>query len=379
MNMSQVANRTESGRGWLAALGGPLLIVTALSLIIGLVSPADDDGKARPDSQGTPHAQAARVDHDSPVWSLAFSAHDTYLASATVSGEVWVNNLAGGQRTLVERGPMSSAQSVAFSPDGHILAVAGSGSVRFVDLTSNRMLDPLTSERGLQAAHVAFSHGGSLLAVGGTKGSLSLWHWPSRRKLAVLSGHRGGVNSVDFSADDSVFASADSEGLVKLWSVAEGKERLTFRAHAPGHAATEVKFSPDGALLATASYLERTVRLWTASGGESRVSFPRTVSGCRALAFSPDGAILAVAHGDGTLMLWSVAEGRQLAPMVANERSLQSLAFSRDGRYLATGGADGCLRLWDVSAAISDSLLAPAPVSRGLNLTQIGNEAANRP
>ena len=45
MNMSQAGNRTKSGPGWLAALGGPLLIVTALAMIIGLVSPADDDGK----------------------------------------------------------------------------------------------------------------------------------------------------------------------------------------------------------------------------------------------------------------------------------------------------------------------------------------------
>ena len=62
-------------------------------MIIGLVNPADDDGKAQPDGQATPHAQAARVDHGSPVWSLAFSAHDAYLASATVTGEVWIKNL----------------------------------------------------------------------------------------------------------------------------------------------------------------------------------------------------------------------------------------------------------------------------------------------
>ena len=89
--MSHAGHRTKSGPGWLAVLGGPLLIVTALAMIIGLVSPADDDGKAQPDGQATPHAQAARVDHDSPVWSLAFSAQDPYLASATVSGEVWIN------------------------------------------------------------------------------------------------------------------------------------------------------------------------------------------------------------------------------------------------------------------------------------------------
>ena len=185
--------------------------------------------------------------------------------------------------------------------------------------------------------------------MGGSKGSLSLWHWPTRRKLAVLSGHRGGVNSIDFSADDSVLASADTEGLVKLWSVAEGKERLTFRAHAPGHAATVVRFSPDGALLATASYLERNIRLWNASGGESRGSLPRTDSGCRALAFSPDGAILALARADGTTVLWSVAEERPLASVVANERSLQSIAFSRrpvlrHRRHRRLSAALGCGR-----------------------------------
>jgi WD40 repeat protein len=357
------------------------LIVTALAIIIGLVSPADDDGEAQPDGQGTSHAQVARVDHDSPVWSLAFSANDTYLASATVSGDVWVKNLANGHRMLVGRGPMSSARSVAFSPDGLVLAVAGSGSVRFIDLRTSKVLKPLTADHDLRAAHVAFSRGGSLLAVGGTQGSLSLWQWPSRRKLAVLRGHRGGVNSLDFSADDSMLASADTEGLVTIWSVAEGKKHLGFRAHAPGNAVTTVAFSPHGDLLATASYLERTVRLWTASGGESRGSLPRMVSGYRALAFSPDGATLALARGDGTAVLWSVAEGRQLAPVVANERSLQSITFSRDGQYLATGGTDGCVRLWDVPAAISGLPPAANPAAPGLSLTQLGyeEEAAGNP
>ena len=251
--------------------------------------------------------------------------------------------------------------------------------MRFIDLSSNGVLEPLTVENGLNATRVAFSHGGSLLAVGGSKGSLSLWHWPSKCRLAVLNGHRGGVNSIDFSADDSVLASADTEGLVKLWNVAEGKERLTFRAHAPSHAATVVRFSPDGTLLATASYLERNVRLWSASSGESRGSLPPAASGCRALAFSPDGAILALARGDGTAVLWSVAEGRPLAPMVANERSLQSIAFSRDGQYLATGGSDGCLRLWDVAAVLSGLPVAADPPSPNLNLTQVGDEAASHP
>ena len=134
---------------------------------------------------------------------------------------------------------MSSATSVAFSPDGHGSRRGGKrfGEVRGLDIKQGAR----AARRGVSACTPPASR--SRMAArcwpwAGTKGSLSLWHWPTRRKLAVLSGHRGGVNSIDFSADDSVLASADTEGLVKLWSVTE-RQRTTdlpcARARPRGH------------------------------------------------------------------------------------------------------------------------------------------------
>jgi WD40 repeat protein len=352
-----MSNTEDSGRrrpGRPSGFGAWLFVLAGLATAIGFAITTGDDPGAQPAEKDRPVAQTARDDYSSPVWSLAFSPDDTRLASATISGDVWLKSLTGDRLIRVRQGTILSARSLAYSPDGRALAVSGVGSVvRLLDAASGEELKPLTAVGKQDILYVAFSRDGTRLAAGGSGGTLTLWEWDSRRLLAVLGGHRRPINSLAFSPDGSVLASGDLAGLVKLWDVATGNERTTFRAHEAGNGVTAVAFSPDGALLVTGSYPERAVRLWDPARGEGRGSLPTTDSGPHALAFSPDGVLLAIARGDGTAVLWGVAEARELGSVRADAGGLQSVAFSGDGRVLATGGADGCVRLWDVAQALS--------------------------
>ncbi len=119
----------------------------------------------------------------------------------------------------------------------------------------------------------------------------------------------------------------------------------------PGDSVSAVAFSPDGKMLATVGYHAR-IRLWDVAT-RRQIGAPISADGyyLSAVAFSPDGKMLATASDDGTARLWDVATQQQIgAPMTAASGDfLAWVTFSPDGATLATGGGDGTARLWDVA------------------------------
>jgi WD40 repeat protein len=351
-----MANTYDPGLAWpgrLRRLGGWLLVVLAIPAVAAVVEtawPADPD--APTDGEERPFAQVARDELHAPVWALAFSPDGARRASSTMSGDVWIFDETQGLRTLVPGGPMNAVRSLAFSPDGRILAIGAPGRiVRLVDASSASELEPVEPEGGDNASQVAISPDGQYLAAGGPGGTVTIWDRATRRRLGALVGCDG-VTSLGFAPDGSTLAAGYTTGRVRLWAIPSGIERKALAAQAPRCGVTALAFSPDGTSLAAASKLGGGVWLWDPSGGRTRRVIPRTQASVRALAFSPDGTVLVIAEADGSAALWGVAEGRELTRVRANRCGLQSVAFSADGRSFATGGNDGSVRLWDLAQAI---------------------------
>ncbi|MFZ2349580.1 MAG: PKD domain-containing protein [Candidatus Bipolaricaulis anaerobius] len=191
--------------------------------------------------------------------------------------------------------------NVVFSPDGRYLAVGTSLGIELRDsqtLELVRFFSGHTSD----VYSVAFSPDGSLLASGSDDNTIKLWEVATGRLVRTLTGHTWDVYSVAFSPDGSLLASASYQE-IKLWDVATGRLVRTLTGHTGS--VLSVAFSPDGKLLASGSD-DNTIKLWEVATGRLVRTLTGHTGSVRSVAFSPDGSLLASGSSDGTVLLWDV-------------------------------------------------------------------------
>ncbi|MHC5540747.1 WD40 repeat domain-containing protein, partial [Singulisphaera rosea] len=267
-------------------------------------------------------------------------------------------------------------QSVAFSPDGKWLAASVTDrTLRIYDLSTGREHEPrlgssvqpvlqqpeedvfglLRNGTGAMRS-LAFSPDGSILAAGrdGTEdesspfslAAIRLWDVAQGQEIRTIPAHQQWVGSISFSPDGKTIASSGAESVIRFWDVATGREAISQSGHRSYVRSLAVSRA-DGTVF-TGGY-DGTVRHWDPVEGRELNVIATINAPVNELALSPDGKtlVLGTAQREGKLGLWSVAERRELIRLpLANARiSVRHVAFSPDGKTVASG-----LRVWDVKS-----------------------------
>lgn len=214
-------------------------------------------------------------------------------------------------------------------------------------------LDPeLSVSLAAQATGMALSERASL--VGEAEDALHRAVLSSHIRL-VLLGHQGKVNSVTFSPDGKLVATAGDDRKVMVWNALTGEKLTILSGHK--YPVRGVAFSPDGKLLATASE-DRTANVWESSTGRLLTTLRGHKSRLFCVAWSPNGKQVATGSEDTTAILWDVTSGRIIHTFQGHTREILGVAFSPDGALLATASNDWTARLWDVDTGKSKRTIA---------------------
>jgi WD40 repeat protein/serine/threonine protein kinase len=255
--------------------------------------------------------------------------------------------------------------SIATSKESDVLlCTAGDGTIALFRRGANGYQHVKTSHTLNSNWHMfaALTPNGRQLVTGDGGGKVRLWNAETLEEIDTLRDDpESHVRSVAVAPNGKTLAIGDTKGRVEIWDLASKEKIGDFVAHAREVGA--LAFSPDGRLLATGEWQwlrkndnewvdtentdESYLKVWDPETHELKWKLPGHWDSVRSVVFSPDGQMFASASDDGSVRVWSAEDGRQIKVLFGFD-ALYDVAFSPDGTKLAAGAECGIVQVWDV-------------------------------
>jgi WD40 repeat protein len=253
-------------------------------------------------------------------------------------------------KPVISTSHLNAITGLAASPWAPLVAVAGQRQVLLYNSDNLHLLGILPFTEG-EPMDLKFSRNGKLLLGAGGRGANSgrvmVWDVQTGEKVMVLGNDYDTVLSADMRPDQSQVAMGGPGRLVKVFATKTSELQHKIKKHTDW--VTAVAFSPNGQMLASADR-NGGVSVWDPDNAQELFTLAGHKSAVTALNWRGDSKLLASSSEDGTIKLWEMKEGKQAKTWNAHPSGTRWVSYSHDGR-LVSCGRDNAITIWNASGA----------------------------
>ena len=268
---------------------------------------------------------------------------------------IWIYDVqTGNELGLVTKHTEKGNHYVVLSPDCQTFAdihnSVDENEIELWDLQTGE-IDTTFDNRSVKVNSVAYQHDGKRLVSGDSDGVIRLWNIDTGKNRVIQSLNKP-VRSVVFSPEGTTIISVCKDD-ARSWDAADGKIKAELENT---HGIYRINFSPDSKLIIGETQKE--IRIWDAESGNIKIElkFPRLV---KLFALSPDRKTIASAEkNDTSVRLLDVHTGELKKTFTSADvtKRVESIAFSPDGKTIAVASYNE-IKLWDVASGIHKTSL----------------------